>query len=377
MFKNIILPASLLAGTIIGAGIFALPYIFEKAGILTGLFYLIIFSGVFALIHLMYADIIVRTKENHRFPGYAGIYLGKAGEGLAILITIAGMIFALTTYLVLSVSFFNLIFSGIILLDIYKILIFWLLSSLAIFIGVNRLALSEFLIVVGIAAVIFVVLCYGLANFERVISAPLLNLSYVFLPYGAILFSFSGRTAIPTVVGYFRKNNQPQIKSKTPIILGSLIPALIYLVFIFGIISLSGTVSEDSVSGLIGHLPPFVLLLLGILGIISLFSSHIMIGRNAKKSLEHDLGFPQILAGLVVVVFPLLLYLLGFQNFLELVGLVGGIFVGLAGIFIILMWLKARKTEAGRGVIIKKINPLVIYGLLLVFIGGVIYAIIQ
>ena len=376
MFRNIILPASLLAGTIIGAGIFALPYVFEKAGIFTGLFYLIIFSAVFTLIHLMYADIIVRTKENHRFPGYAEIYLGKFGGRLATLITVIGMIFVLTAYLVLSVSFFNLIFPNIILFDFYKILIFWLFGSLAVFLGINRLAVSEFLIIIGTATVIFIIFCYGLANFKQVLSTPLLNFSYVFLPYGAILFSLSGRTAIPTLVGYFRKNNQPQIKSKIPIILGSLTPMLIYLVFIFGIISLSETVSEDSVSGLVGRLPSLILTLLGILGIISLFSSYIMIGRNTKKSLEHDFRFPRILIGLIVVVFPLFLYLLGFRSFLELVGIVGGVFVGLAGILIILMWLKAKKTEADRGVILKKVNPFIIYGLLLVFIGGIIYAIL-
>ena len=105
MFKNVILPASLLAGTIIGAGVFALPYVFVKAGILTGLFYLLIFSAVFTLIHLMYADIILRTKENRRFFGYAEIYLGSWGKWPAILITIVGMIFVLTVYLILSVSF--------------------------------------------------------------------------------------------------------------------------------------------------------------------------------------------------------------------------------------------------------------------------------
>ena len=104
MYKNIILPASLLASTIIGAGMFALPYAFAKAGILSGLFYLLFFSLVVILIHLMYADIIVRTSENHRFLGYAKIYFGRVGFWLAFLISVIGAIFALTIYLILSVS---------------------------------------------------------------------------------------------------------------------------------------------------------------------------------------------------------------------------------------------------------------------------------
>jgi amino acid permease len=377
MFKSVILPASLLAGTIIGAGVFALPYVFVKAGILTGLFYLLIFSAVFTTIHLMYADIILRTKENRRFFGYAEIYLGSWGKWLAILTTIVGMIFILTVYLILSVSFFNLIPQNLAFPDIYKTLIFWLFGSLAIFMGINRLAIVEFLITFGIAAIILIIFGYGSDNLEQAVSISFFDLKYLFLPYGAVLFSLAGRTAIPTLLGYFRNNNQPQLKAKTPIILGSLVPAFIYLIFIFGILSLSGTVSQDSVSGLIGRLPLSILGLLGGLGLISLWSSYIVIGRDIKKSFEHDFNFHQIFAGLIIILSPLFLYSLGFKNFLELVGLAGGVFIGLESIFVVLMWLKARKFgDEERGVFLKNINPLVICALLLIFIGGIIYEII-
>ena len=90
IFSQLVFPTSLLATTIIGAGMFALPYLFNKAGIATGLFYLFIFGAVFALIHLMYADIIVRTSENRRFSGYAKIYLGRLGHWSSIFMTIFG-----------------------------------------------------------------------------------------------------------------------------------------------------------------------------------------------------------------------------------------------------------------------------------------------
>ncbi|MDP3015379.1 MAG: aromatic amino acid transport family protein [bacterium] len=376
MFKNIILPASLLAGTIIGAGVFALPYVFIRAGVLTGLFYLIIFSAVFTLIHLMYADIILRTKENRRFFGYAEIYLGSWGKWSAILTTIVGMIFILTVYLILSVSFFNLIPQNIVLPDIYKILIFWLFGSLAVFMGINRLAIAEFLITFGIAGIILIIFGYGFGDMGQAVSISSFDLKYLFLPYGAVLFSLAGRTAIPALLGYFRNNNQPQLKAKIPIILGSLAPALIYSIFVFGILSLSETVSQDSISGLIGRLPPSILGLLGGLGLISLWSSYIVIGRDVKKSFEHDFNFPQIFSGLIIVLSPLFLYFLGFQNFLKLVGLIGGVFIGLESVFIILMWLKARKSgDEERGVFLQKMNPLIIYALLLIFVGGIIYEI--
>jgi len=362
---QLILPAALLSATIIGAGIFALPFVFQKAGLIAGFFYLLIFSAVFVFIHLRYADIISKTAENHRFAGYAETYLGKSGKWLAILMTIVGMLFTLTVYLIISKSFIDIFFPS--LVDAYKILAFWFLGSLAIFLGIKRLAISEFLITFGIGAIILVIFVFGSNNLGQTISSvPFFNLEYIFLPYGVILFALSGRAAIPAVLGYFRNNNLPPNGIKPSIILGTLFPAFIYAVFVLAILNLSGgIVSQDSVSGLIGRLPFWILEILGILGIISLWSSYIVIGRDVKKSLGYDLNLPKLLIALIVIFAPVILYFSGFQNFLKLVGLTGGIFMGLEGIFIVLMRQKAIQKKT-----------LLDYVLLVIFIGGVIYSII-
>jgi len=388
MFRTVVLPTSLLVGTIIGAGVFALPFVFEQAGILTGLFYLIIFGLVFTLIHLMYAEVILKTEPppaagreqgegNHRFPGYARIYLGNAGFLISVLTTIVGMFFILTVYLILSVSFINLIRpAGLGISDASNLLIFWLFGSAAIFLGIRRIAFSEFLITGSIVAIILIIFGYGLNHFDRTISAQFFNSKNLFLPYGVILFSLAGRVAIPAIINYFQKIGQPLVRIKKPIILGTLLPSLVYLLFIFGILSLSGIVSEDAVSGLVGRLPNLILILIGVFGLISLWSSYIVIGLDVKAALNLDLKLPKILAGLTVIILPLFLYFCGLQNFLVLVGLIGGIFIALEGIFIVLMWRNVRKIKPQR-VLLKKLNPLLLYVLIMVFIGGIIYEIIR
>ncbi len=370
------MPASLLASTIIGAGMFALPYAFARAGILSGLFYLLFFSLVVVLIHLMYADIIIRTSENHRFPGYAKTYFGMIGFWLAFLISVVGAVFALTIYLILSVSFVNLIGGAVVAWpDIYKILGFWFLGSIVVFININKLTISEFLILVLVSLIILAVFFYGGINFEQILTMPLINFSNFFFPYGAALFALSGSVVIPTVLGYFRNNGESPKKAKLPIILGSLAPAFIYFLFIVGVWKLSKEVSKDAVSGLINLLPPLFLIALGVLGAISLWSTYIVIGRNIKKSFEHDLGFPHFYAGLIAVFSPLALYFFGFKNFLEMVAFVGGLFISIEGILMILIWQRASKIP-NENQFFQKINPLIIYGLLLVFSGGIIYTLL-
>jgi len=377
MYKNLILPAAILAGAIIGAGIFALPFVFANAGIITGLFYLGIFCFVLIIIHLMYAEVIIKTQGEHRFPGYVKIYLGKINFWLANLTSVLGMLLILTVYLILSVSFLGLILplsfdaSGI-----FKIMFFWLLGSIAIFMEIRRLAFSEFLITLGIVLIAFLLFVFGAFNFGKIISISAFNFKNIFLPCGVILFALSGRVAIPAVINYFQKIKQPVIKAKQPIILGTLIPAFVYVLFVFGVLGLSGAVSEDAVSGLVGNVSPFILSLVGIFGLISIWSSYVVVGLDVKNSLKFDLKFPKILAGLIVIGTPLFLLFAGFQSFLILIGVIGGVFISLEGIFIVLMWLKARKIN-NEEVIFKKLNPLIVYALIIIFIGGIVYEIIR
>lgn len=387
MYKNLILPAGILAGAIIGAGIFALPFVFANAGIITGLFYLALFCFVLIVIHLMYAEVIIKTEGEHRFPGYVKIYLGKISFWLANLTSVLGMLLTLTVYLILSASFLWLILpTSFDASDILKILFFWLLGSAAIFMEIRRLAFSEFLITIGIVLIAFLLFIFGAFNFGKIISASTLDFKNIFLPYGVILFALSGRVAIPAVINYFQKIKQPISKARQPIILGTLISAFVYLLFVFGVLGLSGAVSEDAVSGLVNNVSPFVLFLVGIFGLISIWSSYIVVGLDVKNTLRYDLNFPKILAGLVVIGTPLFLLFAGFYNFLILIGVVGGVFISLEGIFIVLMWLKARKTclpapeAAGLGgqvnseeVIFKKLNPTIVYALIIIFLGGIIY----
>ena len=371
MYRNVILPAAWLAGTIIGAGVFALPFVFEKAGILTGLFYLAIFGVFLSFLYLMYADVIIKTKEAHRFVGYVKNYLGRFAGKLSTLTSIIGLLVSMVVYLILAISFINLLAPS--LPDLYKVLIFWFISALTVFLKIKRLAFLEFLVTAAIIVIILIIFVFGIGGFAAKAGAlPLFNPIFLLLPYGAVLFSLAGRTAVPSIINYFREKKDDLKKSKLPIILGTLTPAIVYLLFVLGIIGLPGQISQDSVSGLIGNVPVIILYLLGILGFFSLWSTYIMLSQEVEKSLEEDFKFPSILSALVAVFVPLILYFAGFNNFLALIGVAGGVFISFEGILIVLMWLKISRRSPS--IMFKKMNPILTYLLLLIFFVGIVYA---
>lgn len=362
MSKGILLPISLLSGTIIGAGAFSLPYVFKAAGIFTGFFYLTLATVVYICIYQMYADIIEKTPGDHRFVGYARIYLGKIWSWLAVLMAVVEMLLVLTIYLILSQSFGNLLTSFGFGTEI--LIIFWLIGSSWIFIGARRIAISELFITGGFAVIILLIFLLGLphlfTNFSHVKFLP--NWQNWLLPFAPLLFSLSGRQAIPEM---FRISDRVSVRRA--IVWGTILPAIIYGVFTISILAISPATSQDSVMGLIGYAPTWILTAIGIIGVLTILSSYATIGLDVYETLELDLKFSWWLRFAVVVFTPLAFYFAGLNNFLGLVSFVGGIFLALEGILIIWMWLKVTK---------KKISlPIVL--LFFVFATALIYEIMK
>ena len=105
MNNSFLLALSTLIGTIVGAGIFGLPYVISKSGVIPGIFYFLLLGGSVMLLHLLFGEICLRTGEKHRLMGYASMYLGGWARTLAALATIAGSVGALLVYIIFGGDF--------------------------------------------------------------------------------------------------------------------------------------------------------------------------------------------------------------------------------------------------------------------------------
>ncbi len=361
-YKEIILPAGLLSALIIGAGMFSLPYVFSVSGILTSLFYLVFFSIILSLVHLFYLELLLSTPGEHRFVGLSRGYLGIFGFRASIVTTLIGILLVLTVYLVLSVSFWNILFKES---PLNGLIISWATGTLAIFSSLKRQAMLEFLVTLAMAAIVIIIFISGFPGFvtKEVVAV---NWGEVFLPYGAVLFALYGRSGISSLIEYYKINNLGTKDIKKAIVLGTVAPALIYLLFVFGVIGLSGTVSQDAVTGL-SRAPGAILGLVGVLGLLAIITSYIFLGIEAKGILRYDLKRSPLQTFLVVGLAPLIFYLAGFQNFLKLVSVTGGIFLGAESIMVVLMWQKIKRRKFFGLLLIVPLFLGVLYEILKVF----------
>jgi amino acid permease len=350
MNKRLLLAIGLLAGTIIGAGIFSLPYIFSRLGIMSGLLYLVFFTLVYFLIHLMYARVLELNPGRHQFFYLAHHYLPSFWGGLASFIILAELLLVLAVYLTLAPIFIQLVLP---INSLNALLIFWLLGSAFIFMRLSLLGLAEAAGTIGILAIIFLIFFAGGNNVLAVPKFRPIDVGLFFLPFGPLLFSLAGRPAIHKVVEEHRVAalSRQGFSLGRAIFWGTAIPAMIYFLFVLAVLRLNPYVSPDTISSL-GFLSPELLGILGVLGFITLWTSYFMIGANIKDILRIDLKWAPTPAALFVLVVPLGLYFGGLNNFLAVVSLTGSIFLALEAIFVIAMWRRAFPNNPWRNIVL-------------------------
>jgi tyrosine-specific transport protein len=364
--KEIILAIATLSGTIIGVGIFSLPYLTLLSGFWTILGYFLVLGIVSILIHLFFGELALKTEDYKRFPGFAKIYLGKWGEKIAIFSTTFGLSGAILAYLIVGGGFLNALLSPIFGgSELIYTLFYFLIGAILIFFGIKIVSKIELLGLLFFFLSLFLIFIKGwhLIKIENLLITKTPSLKTFFLPYGPILFSLWGAALIPEVEEMLKGKKQLLLKI---IPISILISALIYLFFIFLILGICGNkTTESALSGLKTFLGDGIVSLTLFFGILTTFTSFISLGLTLKKVFWYDLGFNKNFAFFLTCFIPLFLYLIGIKEFISVISFVGSILLGIDGILILAMY--------------KKIKPgqILIYPLFLVLICGIIFEILH
>ena len=374
MNRNFFYAIAVLIGTIVGAGIFGIPFVAAQSGFLIGAVFLIVLTGVSLLIHLIYGEIVCRTKEKHRLVGYAEYYLGKKGKAVITFSVLFGLYGALLVYIIISGEFLSTIFSPVLggSAFIYS-LMFFAIGALAIFKGLALIERLELIMTLFLILVIFLIFFSGLPNLD-VSNLKTIDLKYFFLPYGVILWALSGGSAIPEIKEILKKDGK---KYKKIIILGTIIPAILYFLFMFIVVGVTGTdTSPEAIKGLIGSLGKGMIILGAIFGALAAMTSFFVVGLVIKKVFWYDYGINKHLSWFLACSIPLIGFLLGLRAFIPIIGFLGVILGAVNGTAIVLIYKKAKKLGDREPEYSLKIPKVITYALIGVFILGLIYQII-
>jgi len=372
--SNGVYALSVLSGTIIGVGLFSLPYITSKVGILVMLGYFLVLGALVILVHLFFGELALQTPDFKRLPGFAKFHLGNWGERMALISTIFGLFGAILAYLIVGGEFLAELFSPILGGNslIYTVFYF-AIGAVLIFFGIKAIAKVEFWGLVLFFVILFLIFLKGkylinIDNLFLVNSQWSMVKSHLFLPYGVILFSLWGAGLIPEVEEILGEEKK-LIKKLIPIAI--LIPIIVYLFFIYLILGITGVeTTESALTGLRNVLGDGIVSLALFFGVLTTFTSFIALGLTLKKVFWYDLKIREHSAWLMTCFIPLILFLIGVQSFIGVISVVGGVLLGIDGILILLMYHKKIKNQKA------KIKNLLVYPLFLILFGGIIYEII-
>ncbi|KKU85267.1 MAG: hypothetical protein UY14_C0028G0006 [Parcubacteria group bacterium GW2011_GWA1_47_9] len=353
----------LLVGMIIGAGIFALPYAVSEAGFIWSGIHFAVVAVIVTLVHILYGNILYDHPEHHRLPGYIRSSFGKWAAGLALISRLFSYYGSLLAYGALAgtfLSFFNKWAS-----EFEAGIYFFLAISFLLFLNLKRAGTINFLLTVPLVIFPFVLswFIFSRGDFNALQFLP--ERSNWFLPYGIFLFAMSGASVIPEVIETLGRKKRSIFRGV--VILGTLVVSLVYIVFTITILSVAGShVPKDALS-VLRQFDGGVLLPLGVvIGLLAIATSHLALGLELRYTFEYDLFLKKKFSWALVTFVPLILFTLGFNDFVLVISFIGAIGIGVEGILITLLSRKVSRT-----------NIILVGALLIIFAAGALFEIVN
>ncbi len=369
--------ATTLIGTIVGAGILAIPYVVSQSGFLIGFIVTVVLGLAFLLLNLMVGEIVLRTKQQQQLPGYIGKYLGKWGKQLMMFSLLLSIYGALTAYLIGEGETLHTLFGfGT---PMAFSLIFFAVTFLIIYRGVKAAGKAE---LIFISLLLLVVVLIGIFSYKDIRAENLstINISKFFIPYGVILFAFIGYPAIPEIQEVLEDEKK---KMKKVIIIGSLLPIVLYVLFslfVVGIVSLDNFEALEpnqriATIALSIYSSPMLGAFANLIAVLAMFTSFLTLGIALLEIYKYDYYLSNTKALLLTFSIPLLITLLKLSTFISVIAVTGAVAGGLEGILIILSYWKAKLLGERKPEYSLKSHKVLGTLLIVMFAFGIIYQI--
>jgi tyrosine-specific transport protein len=361
-----------LIGCVVGAGVLGIPYVIAKSGFLFGLIDIILLGAAVTVLNLFFGEVVLRTSGNHQVTGYAEKYFGKRGK--TVMLVSSGLLIygAMLAYIEGSGQALSAMFGLPWLTPFFSSLIFFILFSGLIYLGLKAIEESELFMTAG-KVIIFLSICGFILFSGRFNPGNLMSInpSYALYPYGVILFAFMGLACIPELKEELSSNRK---EMKKAIITGSLIVLGIYILFAFCVVGATGIfTTEVATIGLGAYLGEFVIVAGNLFALIAMATSFLALGLALKEIYQYDYKLSHDLAWILTCIVPFGLFLLGLTNFIEIIAVAGAVTGGIEGIMIVLMHRAAKKRGDRRPEYTVNGSAVIYIALVCLLMFGIIY----
>lgn len=335
----------LIAGTTIGAGIFGIPYITSQVGYCVGLIWLVGLTVFVIWLNRLYVKVIERSgKKPQQIVGYSEQYFGKKGKYAALIIILFGQWGALLAYLIGVGDFLGIIFNQPHNAQLLSI-IFFIVSAIITALNLKVVSVLESWLTLGMVLIVGLITINGAmyVQLDHLQAIPSSSVADWFAPYGIIMGALMGFAVIPEVSQVIQKKKSRKEDLRVAVTIGSLIPAVVYFVFQFTVVGVSGpATTQEAIHGLVPFLDDGVVRLGALFGAMAMFSSFLTLTHVLKDAFQFDLNFSGFRAWFLAIFPPFWLFLIGFTSFIAALEIMGVWLGTSSAVLIILLYRKSR-----------------------------------
>jgi amino acid permease len=334
--KQFAVAVAMLVGTIIGVGIFGVPYAIHQLGWPLAAGFFVLVGAVQLAQQLFYAEAAAATEEKARFPGLVRMFLGGRYRQVALVAWAAAIWASLVAYVLLGGTFLFTLLGPLLGGGELHYQIAWaVVGALLLTQRLDVVARINFFATVLLAAALLVIVGAALghvepANFGTRVIDPVAS-------YGVILFSLAGVTAITEMeeeVGGDRR------LFRASIVTGLLVSLALTALFGFVVYGVTGAATTtDAVTGLGRAVGGFVPLLVAGAGFFAVATSFIAGGTDLREVFRLDYKMGGTAAWLLVVGVPAAFLAAGARDFLSVIGFSAAVFGGASAVMVTAMYI--------------------------------------
>ncbi len=332
--RKVLESSATLVSCTIGAGILGIPYVIEKSGFLLGVIELIMIGLIFFIIDSMLSEMSLKERSNSQLANYAEKYLGRKGKILTTLTLTFAITGAMTAYLIATGNFLSQIFFRTSAYHVEFALLFFVIMTILIYLGLDIVERSE-LYMMFLFIVVIVMLFAMAAPKINVVNFESIHLHNLFVPLGVLLFAFTNLPAIPEAREEIRGEEK---YFKRVILIGILVPLLLYLIFTITILGISGSKTSPSAILNLSGLGSSALTLGLLFGTLTMSTTFLALGLALRDMYRYDFKQGKIKSTFLALAPPLILFLLGIRNFTTVLSITGSISGFLLSLIVILMY---------------------------------------
>jgi len=364
-----------IIGTIVGVGLFGLPFAFVQAGFFVGLAFLLGLGVVMTVMLLMMAEVSFQTPGRHRLAGYMKNYFGRKWGIFMAFVMLGASWGGIVAYVLIGGDFMYSLLGSSIGGSLFAYRAFFL--GVGFLISMNGLKLvsrAESYLVAGLIIVVSVIIFRGVIDVDYS-NLMVVNSSKWLVPYGVVLFSLSGFGVVPELKDILGRH-YGRIKVILPISMAIIV--LIYGLFAFVVTGVTGgATTPEAIVGLGGVMGEWVLIVGSILGFLAVATSFLITAISLQDMLEFDFGYSRLLAWFLTLSVPTVIFLMGMNDFIKVIGFTGSVFGGLIGLSVVMMYLRMTRRNCS---IVYKCVPIprgVVYLLGSVFFVGIVIELVR